>query len=927
MIDPRIFLPLKTRVLLVVLACFFVAIWGLAMRVATVSQANLEQLLSEQMSTTVGYVAADLDSKVQMRINMLRDLAQSIPPTILDNPKKLQQHLAQHTTSQALFPTGVFIIDTQGITVADYPHVDGRDDFIGDKALFQEAMATGQVTISAPFVGRFIQRPSVAIVIPLWDPRGISAGALLGQVYLSDQNLFGQLEQTKIGKNGNLVVISPKDRLIISATESSKIMQTLPNPGIDPLLDRRTETGYEGPGFLTTDAGVETLTVSRNMKTAGWIVLAGVPTQDAFAPIAVLKREIYLVALIMSLAILAILRFVLVRQLAPLDEVGAAMRRMTAGDEPLAPLPIRGADEIGQLVDSFNHLILERRSSEEALRVSEQRFHSLFTHLSNGFALHEVIRNKEGRIIDFCYLEINPAFEKITGVTREQLIGKRLTEVMPETEQYWITHLSEVADTGVAQYFENYSKQNNRWLATHSYRPAAEQFATVVEDITERKLAEQKIELLAYHDILTELPNRRLLRDRFEQAMAHADRTGAKVALLFLDLDNFKSINDSLGHLVGDVLLKSAAARLRECVRETDTISRQGGDEFLIVLPELPDADTISPLLSKIKERLQDPFDAEGQELTTSASIGVALYPDDGGDFDTLLKKADMAMYRAKDAGRNSYQFFDEQMNIEAVEHLALRNGLRRALERNELEVHYQPQINLQTGQVVGAEALLRWNHPALGMVSPGRFIPIAEESGLIVPIGEWVLQEACRQAMNWKAAGLPDLLIAVNLSVVQFKRGEVEHAVIRALEQTGFEPSLLELEITESVLIHDAEKVLATIQRLKLLGVKLSIDDFGTGYSSLSYLKRFAVDKLKIDQSFIRDLATDQDDAAIVRAIIQMAHSLNLQTIAEGVEDEKILKHLEIFHCDEAQGYHIAKPMPAHKFAEFLAKTSELAF
>ena len=298
-----------------------------------------------------------------------------------------------------------------------------------------------------------------------------------------------------------------------------------------------------------------------------------------------------------------------------------------------------------------------------------------------------------------------------------------------------------------------------------------------------------------------------------------------------------------------------------------------------------------------------------------------------GGDFDTLLKKADMAMYRAKDAGRNSYQFFDEQMNIEAVEHLALRNGLRRALERNELEVHYQPQINLQTGQVVGAEALLRWNHPALGMVSPGRFIPIAEESGLIVPIGEWVLQEACRQAMNWKAAGLPDLLIAVNLSVVQFKRGEVEHAVIRALEQTGFEPSLLELEITESVLIHDAEKVLATIQRLKLLGVKLSIDDFGTGYSSLSYLKRFAVDKLKIDQSFIRDLATDQDDAAIVRAIIQMAHSLNLQTIAEGVEDEKILKHLEIFHCDEAQGYHIAKPMPAHKFAEFLAKTPELAF
>ena len=409
--------------------------------------------------------------------------------------------------------------------------------------------------------------------------------------------------------------------------------------------------------------------------------------------------------------------------------------------------------------------------------------------------------------------------------------------------------------------------------------------------------------------------------DRFEQAIAFAGRAKSKVALIFLDLDNFKTINDSLGHSVGDALLKAIASRLRECVRDTDTISRQGGDEFLIVLPELPDAEAIAPLMVKLMERLQQPFDAEGHELTTSVSIGIAIYPDDGENFDTLLKKADMAMYRAKDAGRNTYRFFDEQMNTEAVEQLAMRNGLRKALEQGEFLLHYQPQIDLDSGRVIGAEALVRWQHPELGMVPPGRFIPIAEESGLIVPLGEWVLHEACLQTMRWQKSGLTDLVVAVNLSAVQFKRGDVEQTVVNALEASGLDPALLELELTESILIRNTETILDTVKRLKLLGVKLSIDDFGTGYSSLSYLKRFAVDKLKIDQSFIRDLATDPDDAAIVRAIIQMARSLGLKTIAEGVEEEGILDRLRVFRCDEAQGYHFAKPMPADEFARYLAE------
>ena len=277
-------------------------------------------------------------------------------------------------------------------------------------------------------------------------------------------------------------------------------------------------------------------------------------------------------------------------------------------------------------------------------------------------------------------------------------------------------------------------------------------------------------------------------------------------------------------------------------------------------------------------------------------------------------------MYRAKGAGRNAYRFFDETMNVEAVEHLTMRNGLRRALERNEFVLHYQPQIELAGGTVIGAEALIRWHHPELGLVAPGRFIPVAEESGLIVPIGAWVLQEACRQAMDWRRAGLPELAIAVNLSAVQFKRADVEQTVIDALQASGLDPAFLELELTESILIQDVDNVLAAVKRLKLLGVKLSIDDFGTGYSSLSYLKRFAIDRLKIDQSFVRDLAKDEDDAAIVRAIIQMARSLNLKTVAEGVEDIDILRRLRLLHCDEAQGYYIARPMPADAFAAYLA-------
>jgi diguanylate cyclase (GGDEF)-like protein len=442
---------------------------------------------------------------------------------------------------------------------------------------------------------------------------------------------------------------------------------------------------------------------------------------------------------------------------------------------------------------------------------------------------------------------------------------------------------------------------------------------------TERGKTEARIEFLAHHDPLTNLPNRLLVRDRMQLAGAYADRAGTRAALLFLDLDNFKTINDSLGHPVGDALLRAVAERLRGCIRHTDTLSRQGGDEFLIILTDVHGTDAATKVAEHVLERMAEAFPVEGRDLSTSVSIGIAVYPDDGGDFDTLLKKADTAMYHAKEAGRNTYRFFTERMNVDADEHLRMRQWLRQALDRGDFLLHYQPQVDLASGAIVGAEALIRLKHPELGLVMPDRFISIAEDSGLIVPIGDWVIGEACRQAAAWRSAGLPDLVVAVNLSAVQFKRGELEKSISRALLDSGLAPDLLELELTESILIDDTEKVLGTVRRLKTLGVKFSIDDFGTGYSSLAYLRRFNVERLKIDRSFVRDIVSDPDDAAIVRAVIQMARSLGVQVIAEGVEDETTRDFLRLQHCDQAQGFLFARPMPPEEFSAYVRRSARL--
>jgi diguanylate cyclase (GGDEF)-like protein len=446
-------------------------------------------------------------------------------------------------------------------------------------------------------------------------------------------------------------------------------------------------------------------------------------------------------------------------------------------------------------------------------------------------------------------------------------------------------------------------------------------------DITAIKNYEAALEHQATHDALTGLPNRTLLRDRLTQALASAERSGHRLWVVFIDIDRFKFINDSFGHTIGDSFLKTISERLQAAIRKSDTVARLGGDEFVVVLPEQSDASLTSEALQRIMEAVTKEITFRQQDFFLTCSMGVAVYPLDGGTADALLERADIAMYYAKDKGRNNFQFHTPDMNAMVQERLRIETDLRRAIEREEFELYYQPQLDLHTGQVTGMEALIRWNHPEQGIVPPAGFIRIAEETGLIGPIGAWVLRTACARNKAWQEAGLPHLKVAVNLSARQFTQNDLVGMVAAVLSETGLAPHCLEIELTESLVMKDVDQAISIMLELKALGVKLSLDDFGTGYSSLSYLKRFPIDVLKIDRSFVADIARDADDAAIVMSIISLAHNLKLRVIAEGVEDIEQLEYLRRNGCDEMQGYYFCRPLPPDDFEKMLASGQRLVF
>lgn len=563
--------------------------------------------------------------------------------------------------------------------------------------------------------------------------------------------------------------------------------------------------------------------------------------------------------------------------------------------------------------------ITERKQAGEALQRAEEKYRAIFEDSVVGIFQ----ATPDGRPVS-----INRALAQMHGYESPEELTAQVSDVAEQlfVDPSRMIELGQaVAEHGAVRgaEVEVYGKDRRRkWISTNvrGIRDEAGNlvlYEGTVEDITERKAAEARIQHLAFYDALTELPHRALLQDRLENALAAAERRDEKVALLFLDLDRFNLINDLFGRSVGDLVLKAVADRLKECTRAQDTVARVGGDEFLIMLSGVEDVAAAAITADRVMRAMSVEFAIQGHSLAMTCSIGISIFPEHGSDGETLIKNADAAMHSVKEGGRNLVRFFTNEINGKAAERLTLENGLRVALDRNEFFLVYQPQMEVSTGRIAGFEALIRWKHPELGLVPPDRFIPIAEDNGLIPRIGEWVLRTACAQAKAWHDDGLWAVPIAVNVSAVQFRQENFSSLVQRVLDETRLSPQYLELELTESILLSNSDITALVLHDLRNMGLKLAIDDFGTGYSSFSYLKQFRVNKLKIDRFFIRDLASDSEDAAITAAIIGMAKSLNLRVIAEGVETESQLSFLREHQCDEIQGYYFSKPITAAEVSE----------
>ncbi len=820
---------------------------------------------------------------------------------------------------------------------------------VSDRAYFQRALKTRGFAVGDFQIGRITAHPVVVFAHPDHD----AAGKLQTMVFAAlDLTWLNQIATKAQLPAGSAVTLFDSQGAILSRYPDpekwiGQSRQDAPLTRI--ILARRSagtaeETGLDGVPRLYAFAPL-----LEGVSGGGVYLSVGIPHAIAVAGINRILTHTFAGLALVTLLVLAAAWFggdvFLLRKIRALVD---ATRRLGQGELGARTGLAHGRDEIGELARAFDNMTdtLHIRSTElqrtmAALAASEERFRTLVETTSDW--IWEV--DAHG-----VYTYASPKVQDLLGYAPEEVLGKTPFDFMPPDEAANVgRQFAEII--AARRPFErlenvNLRKDGRRVVIETSGVPIFDHegglagWRGVDRDITERIKTQEKLHYLAYHDELTGLPNRTLLFDRLAQTVLEAGRRERRVAVLCLDLDRFKFVNESLGHDTGNALIKGVAQRLLECVRPGDSVARLEGDEFAMVFADVAQPDDAYRVLHRIKERFAVPVAIDGHNLFVTLSIGVALYPLDGTDAGDLLRNADAAMHQAKAHGGDTHRFYAAQMTAASAERLALETGLREAFERGEFLLHYQPQVDLKSGRIVGMEALVRWRHPERGLVPPATFIPLAEETGLIVPLGAWVLRAACLQAHAWQketaAPGHADrgaegrqnpgvLRVAVNLSPQQFREPGLSETIRHCLRETGVDPRLLDIELTESVLAGGHDTVAGVLGELEQLGVQISIDDFGTGYSSLSHLKRFPVDVLKIDQSFVRDCTSDADDAAIVQAIITMAHALGIQTIAEGVETKEQLEFLRRNGCDAMQGYYFSRPVPAEEITRMLREQRRL--
>lgn len=1031
---------------------------------------DFQHLLSEQQLSIATILANDIDHQLSKRLEDLQTIAGSIHNLQQERVAALQQRLSDLPLLRRQFNGGVFVTRADGTVII---HTPGGADTATDAATAATAtlpdrldsdavasvLANAQPAIGGPKIFQPAATPAFHMAVPIRDEQGRLIGALSGAIDLSLNNFLDQINHHRYGDTGGYLLVDPRHRYIVSATDKRRVIEPSPMPEDYPDIARFL-AGAEGTAIFTNPRGIEVLQSVRQIPGSGWYVAVALPTAEAFAPIHALQQRMLIAALLLSLLAGVLTWWVLRRQLAPIFDTLKTLSTLAteAARQPLqstltasgrpehaAPLlAVSRNDEIGQLIDGFNHVLITLNQRETELAASTERLHTAqrLSHVGSwsynaltgqanltaeALAIFELPKNKplsfsdfierthpedraplqasyaqaaqehtpieiehrlllpDGRIKWVCehgLLEfdddgqvqgsigtvqditsqkqaetelriaavafesqlgilvtdahwiiqrVNPAFTQITGYTAQEAIGQsphivRCTQHDDAFyEQIWHCVRDEGAWHGEVWQQHKQGHAYPCWLSITAVKNAQGETTHYVgaqQDISDRKYAEERINQLAFFDQLTGLPNRTLLLDRLRQAIAGAQRSRHLGALLFINLDKFKTLNDTLGHDKGDLLLKQTAERLIACVRGGDTVARMGGDEFIIMLPNLSTSPQEAAVQAeavgeKILAELNRHHVLDDMIFHSTASLGISLFTPDSHCIDDLLKQVDLAMNRAKSSGRNSLRFFDPEMEADVLSRAALESDLHEALSKQQFQVHYQAQM---TGGVLsGSEALLRWQHPQRGMIAPDEFIPLAEETGLILQLGAWVLEAACQQLVAW--ADNPELnylSIAVNVSPRQFHRPEFVSQVCQILERTGANPRRLKLELTESLLIEDVDEVIRKMQALKEVGLGFALDDFGTGYSSLYYLKHLPFDQMKIDRSFVRDILDDTNDATIARTIVTLAQSLGLGVIAEGVENQAQLDFLAELHCHAYQGYYFSRPLPVGEFEEY---------